>query len=184
MNYEEMTRRIDKNDGNILRNMIQNKVLPEDVLTEYFRIKTVLDRVSAAFTPFGLAMVVLNCEQPEPLGEFKTMEEKVAEEIPKEEADKSKPELKSKDETTDKTPVDYVPAVPDTEEMEKWPEGAFKKGVKVSFFSSRGAITDGEVVSAYYSDPADAETLTYQIEVEGQGDPEAILADDVELKEG
>ncbi len=194
MNYEEMTRRIEAIDGNILRNMIQDKVLPEDILTEYFKVKTVLDRVSGAFVPSTLAMIVLKCQERMTDGyvdnvkvhsealsatEVKHDAGPETEEIAKTQETEKKPELEPE---TKPEEVKYVPAKPEPEETEKWPEGAYKKGTMVTAFLG-GAMTDAEIVNAYYSDEQNSEGLTYQVEIEGTDDPVAVPAEDVELKE-
>lgn len=190
MKFEEMTRRIEAIDGNILRNMIQNKVLPEDILTEYFKVKTILDRVSGAFAHSTLAMIVLKCQEESNLGAplGSVLGEPKIKELLKSEEPEPEPVVPQATEeekamtTPEKKEVEYVPAEPEPEETEKWPEGAYKKDTVVTAFIG-GSITEGKIVNAYYSDEDNDEGLTYQVEIEGTDDPIALPAEDVELKE-
>jgi len=50
---------IEPRDGNLLRNMLRQRDLPQCVLDEYWRRKVYLDRVSGGFSPSGLVEVIL-----------------------------------------------------------------------------------------------------------------------------
>jgi len=177
-----MEEKIPKMDANVIRNMIRSKVIPEIVLVEYFRVKVLLDRVSAGMVPGMLALIVLKSGIPiEGLPKVRSKSADLSaeefEEIIGDETgtDESQPDLPSPKPEIQNTEAPAEPEGPD------WPERAYKKHTTVTTFWE-GQIVEGEVFNAYHADEG-SDVITYQVSIEGTDDPVTVLEEEVNVVE-
>lgn len=101
---------LEPRDGNLLRNMLRQRDLPQCVVDEYFKRKQYLDRVSAGFCVSDLLDILFTT------GVLNETEENP---VPAK-APPPKPEI--------------------PEQPEEWPEGALKKGLPVQTFHGENMV--------------------------------------------